>query len=129
MQLTVRMAWHGQAFSRRLWRHLDGNLKDAGQYYANAVINDITRMQGSYSPDKHSLPGDPPYRITGDLVRSLMKGIQWDAVRHAWSIGSDLAYARYLEQGTSIMQKRPYLLINLIDNRAGIVRIWVQPFN
>lgn len=77
------------------------------------IIKDIQRSPATgktyrkYSPNRThraSAPGEPPASDTGRLANSIV--FKSDG-RLSVSVGSDLAYAAYLEFGTSRMAPRP----------------------
>ena len=121
MQVKTGVKWMGDSFDKKLSSHRATSQHQAGKFYQSAVVADITRRQGSYSPDKHSLPGDPPMWITRKLARSYK--IIFNRASRYLMLFSDLPYARYLEQGTRKMLPRPHLRANLIDFRDAIARI------
>ncbi len=68
----------------------------------------------------HSSPGDPPFKQTGHLRRS----IAWEAVSDTVGrVGTNVKYGLYLEMGTSRMAARPYLRPRLGANRLTLARI------
>ncbi len=68
-----------------------------------------------------SAPGEPPASDTGTLVRSIV--IDVDKSKFTASVGSNVKYAPFLEQGTSRMAARPFLVRALERKRSQIVKI------
>ena len=73
----------------------------------------------------HSVPGNPPFKQTGHLRRSITwelayKSLQIGAVGR---VGTNLKYGRYLELGTRRMAARPYLRRALAIHQAALRRI------
>ena len=99
-------------FLKRVNRTLKRNLQDGTKKLRDEVRVDISRP-GSYTPPVHSAPGQPPFTISGDLIASYFYFVDQNAL--LGQVGSDLVYARYLEQGTSIMAARPHLQKNLFN--------------
>jgi hypothetical protein len=126
MNVTVRVQvrWHGPALVRAVHSGLARNLNDAGQFLRREVRRDIA-IQGSYVPPVHSRPGDPPYRQSGDLIRSYFVHVD----RHALfaQVGSPLDYSRFLELGTSRMAPRPHLRRALLLRGPLIAAIVCTP--
>ena len=118
---AAKAKWKDKSFTNRLLVHRADSLNEAAKFVREEVKDLITQTQGSYFPPYHSDPGDPPFMITKDLAKSY-KSVT-DRTNLVAYIGSNLPYARYLEQGTSIMEPRPYLLRTLIVSASGIEEI------
>lgn len=54
---------------------------------------------------------------TGTLSRSIHQEVSEDSVL----VGTDVSYAKYVEQGTAKMEGRPYLQPALVENETRIV--------
>lgn len=75
----------------------------------------------------HSAPGNPPYKQTGHLRRS----IAWEVLQRPGIIGrvgTNLKYGRYLELGTKRLKARPYLRPGLRDATPAIRAIMLKRF-
>jgi hypothetical protein len=125
MQATFRVRWMGGAFERKFRRHRERTTGEAGDFLADEIERVITATRGSYVPPVHSAPGDVPYWISRDLADSYTAKL--DRRRLVATVGSDLEYARFLEQGTSIMAPRPYILRTLLSRRRGLAAILCRP--
>jgi hypothetical protein len=64
---------------------------------------------GSRVPHQASAPGAPPAADTGRLLGSIKHELGEDAEGLYAKIGTDVAYALYLELGTRYMAPRPFL--------------------
>jgi hypothetical protein len=72
----------------------------------------------------HSRPGNPPYKQTGELRRSI--GWELRALGLIGRVGSNIrtpAYPLYLELGTRRMAPRPYLRAALVKHQAALAAI------
>jgi hypothetical protein len=72
----------------------------------------------------HSRPGNPPYKQTGHLRRS----IAWELIRGTLRkvvgrVGTNLKYGLYLERGTAKMKARPYLRATLAKFKSELKAI------
>ena len=114
MNVRIVTKWHGAAFQAKVHKQQGTNLKAAGEHLRDAIVQDITKLQGSNSPPLHSRPGDPPYKITGDLAASFFAFT--DTVALIAQVGTPLEYGRYLEMGTLMMAPRPHIRANLYGN-------------
>lgn len=74
--------------------------KGRGRWYRN-------RGKG-LGDHRASAPGDPPATDTGRLRSSITTDLH-DLVRLSATVGTDVAYGRYLEFGTVNMAARPWL--------------------
>jgi hypothetical protein len=118
MQVTMRVRWKGASFERKLRKHRERTTGEAGDFLADEIVRLITVTRGSYAPPVHSAPFQPPYWISRDLANSYFSKI--DRRLLVATVGSNLPYARYLEQGTSIMQPRPYILRTLLTRMRAL---------
>lgn len=79
-----------------------------------AVQTEIKKLISKYGPGEPSYPGEPPHKQTGNLGRSWgvqigKKDIEKIKGGIKATIGSNLDYAYYLEEGTVHMEARPYI--------------------
>ena len=72
-----------------------------------------------------SKPGDPPHKQTGHLLRSITREM---ASQFVGRVGTNLKYGRWLEQGTSKMAARPWLVRSLNEMASRINQILGSPF-
>jgi len=71
-----------------------------------------------------SKPGEPPKRVEGDLVRSIVADVRSTPSRITGAYGSTQgAKAKALEFGTRFMAARPFLRPPLLRRRNDIKRI------
>ncbi len=66
-----------------------------------------------------SKPGDPPYKQTGHLRRS----IAWERDGDVRRVGTNLLYGKFLELGTRKMKARPFLRPSVTRATPAIRRI------
>ncbi len=130
------LKWDGPSATKAVRSEASGRIRAACVYLSSAVKADITQpgtlryhprtKKGKPSKSQrtiynftHSRPGNPPYKQTGHLRRS----IAWEASGLRGRVGSNLKYARYLELGTRTMAARPFLRAALAKHRATIAAI------
>ena len=70
-----------------------------------------------------SNPGDPPKRVSGQLVRSIANETEGRGHETVGRVGTSLPYGRMLEEGTIDMSSRPYLRPTLIEEGDTIGKI------
>ena len=120
--MTVTLRLEGSAELQAALRRASGEIKQA---VSRAVVGTALELQGNiktsiargpasgrtyekYNPRRThtaSAPGQPPMTDTGRLVNS----IEFDKIGDLTAtVGSKLAYAPYLEYGTSRMAARPF---------------------
>ena len=111
------------ADNRRLTRQLRDN-------YRTVLAENTRRLKKFERITRHSLPGNPPHRQTGTLVRSITVDSAFNVTgnRIVGRVGTNLPYGKYLELGTSRIKARPYLRPGLRRMHARI-RKGEFPFN
>lgn len=67
----------------------------------------------------HSKPGNPPYKQSGRLRAS----IAWEVNGLTGRVGTNVLYGLFLELGTRMMKRRPWLVKNLMQHRSDIEAI------
>jgi hypothetical protein len=90
----VRVRWHPQQFVNRVRRGMANNLRDGIKLLHKDVIRSI-RTQGHRG--FHSKPGNPPFRQSGELIKSYRTSVNRAALEA--QLFSDSPYARRLELG------------------------------
>ncbi len=65
-----------------------------------------------------SAPGQAPATDHGDLARSLLFDVRYDGL--GASVGTDLLYGGFLEEGTKKMSARPFMAPSLEKNNERI---------
>ena len=123
--------WHGKAVKFRIKTGMTRNLTAAAIFVvrkvkeslstAGAPIGKRRGAGGKYIKMKRapSPPGEPPYRVTGTLTRSITHEVDKDTAR----VGTNLKYGKFLETGTSKMAARPYLRPAVNKNKRAIKKI------
>lgn len=71
-----------------------------------------------YNPSK---PGEFPHLDSGDLRRSIF--FQINRSLQTVRVGSNLKYAKYLEEGTKRMAQRPFLERTLIQEQKALQKL------
>lgn len=74
--------------------------------YGDVLVDEVRESISEPYPPPSS-PGDPPHRRSGELVRSISKTV--DETTGQVEVGSNLAYAAYLQHGTDRLEARPFL--------------------
>lgn len=109
--------WHGDEFEDKFEKDVQRNLKKAAITASSDIKKELSKAQ---SPPT-SKPNTPPNIETGELRRS----IAWEVDKHKQvaRVGTNKVYGRYLEFGTSIMEKRSFLRHTLNKNWRKYQRI------
>lgn len=126
-----KLIWRGKKIVKIARNKIERNMGEVTQFMRNEVIKSIntsqpTRRQASgrrvgLSP---SQPGQPPKRIEGDLVRSIIAEVEVAKTKVIGRYGSTQGKkAKALELGTSKMGARPFLRPPLFKNKKRIVGI------
>jgi HK97 gp10 family phage protein len=115
-------AWKGDEFFDRMEKALVQNLKRACIHVARECKKNVS---DPFPPS--SAPGDYPHRRDGELRRSITWEV--DEATVTGRVGSNKAYARYLEIGTSEMEARPFLRKTLAEERDEVGAIMARPTN
>lgn len=143
--MAGKVNWHGnqvvkgmQAQARRnvaaaairLKSRIQTEISQAGtlRYHPSTKRGKTSKSFKTIYNFTHSAPGNPPYKQTGHLRRS----IAWEVVSIGVAaatvtgrVGTNLKYGRYLELGTKRMKRRPYIVITLRRNEAEIRAILI----
>lgn len=134
--MAGRVEWHGDKFRLSVERAMRQRLEAACIFLETQVKQDINQSGTlTYRPVNrngtlgkrekvlynftHSRPGEPPFRQTGHLLRSITHEVSGMVGR----VGSTIPYALHLELGTRDMAARPFLRSNLIRHSAAIQKI------
>jgi HK97 gp10 family phage protein len=112
----AKIKWHGDEFFKKLKDGEEKNLRRAGIHLKNEVKKAIS---DAYPPA--SEPDSEPHRRSGELRRSMAEEL--DDSKMIERVGTNKVYGRYLEMGTSKMEKRPFLRPTLAKERRTIARI------
>lgn len=137
--MAGKVIWHGDAVRKAIQAEMVKRLSAVGVLGANyakeliSVPGDARQrdekgriLKGQKKlPKRRSRPGDPPYKQTGHLRRS----VAWEvnASDRLVRIGTNLKYGLYLELGTRKMAARPWLRRMLIEKRAYFKRLLTAP--
>lgn len=140
-----KVIWSGTAAMAKAEKELQQRLDKA----AIMVVNEVVSSFGNPPPEPdskggfkknsskawkrrhHSAPGEPPFRQTSTLARSITFDRPSKFRRRVGSTlkgegGSPHSYAYYLELGTEKMKARPYLRPAVYRLRGTILRIIVS---
>lgn len=107
------------------------DVADGVKAVAITVQSDVRKRLGSpgtgrvYKGHQASAPGEPPAVRTGTLRRSIQIDLSGLSNKRNPSVrvGTNLAYARYLEFGTRIMAARPFMRPSLAAVRMRAPKI------
>lgn len=137
--------WGGKPFRFGLQKEMGRRIKAASSYLSSAIKADIsqpgtlryervnihgprnriTRSQKTVYNFTHSRPGNPPFKQTGHLRRTITYEVTGST---AWGnmvgrVGTNLKYGRYLETGTRRMAPRKFIVVNLWKHRPTLAAI------
>lgn len=122
----VNLQWNGDAFMR----HCNQAMQVAMLSGAEAFANEMRREIATAAPP-HSLPGEPPHKIIGDLLASIVvatapgasggSGAGGGASTIIVRAGSSSEHAIFLEPGTRKMAPRPFIVSTLLHSQSIVV--------
>lgn len=136
-----RLDWNGDAYKKSFAGAVRKRLAAACVYLSSDVKSVISQAGTANAPGPrrkgrpsrarrvynvtHSSPGEPPFKQTGHLRRS----IQWELVGDATGrVGTNLKYGLYLEKGTTRdLAARPYLARQLRARQLTLARALAGP--
>jgi len=119
--MAIVTKWSPQKFIRDFENNLNRNLDEAAEHL-QSDIQDTFPGRGR----KPSLAGEIPTVQLGGLKRSIRR--EKSAKGFARKVGSDIkGYPMYLEYGTRLMKKRPYLRPAIERNRMTLKTIIERP--
>jgi len=134
--MAGRVEWHGDTLRLVVEGAMARRIKAACIFLQSQVKQDIGQsgtlvyrvLKKDGTPGKktktvynftHSRPGNPPFKQTGDLQRS----ITHEVVGLVGRVGTNLPYGRRLELGDEHLAPRPYLRANLIRHSPTLTKI------
>lgn len=123
------------AYRRMLVAGLERGLGQQGALLVGHIKKKINRSQPvsygnsgrAYGKDP-SKPGEPPKKVTQELLNSINFVVETDPGAITLSVGTNIPYGRYLELGTSNedgspkMAPRPYLRSSLVERFERLVK-------
>ena len=116
MQAEIRRRTYTAA--RRLSSHIKSEIGQAGtlEFHPLTKKGRPGKARKRIYNFTHSRPGNPPFKQTGHLRRS----IAWEIVTAGLGgptvigrVGTNLKYGRWLELGTKRMKRRPFIVSTL----------------
>jgi len=116
--------WKDKSFTRKVGVTMNDNLGEAARFLRDAIVDNLSQVQGSYVPAVHSKPGDFPYFITRDLIKS-WKVFQ-DRRAHSGMVYSTLFYSWVLEDGHGRIAARPYIRPAFRNHRRVLGALMTQ---
>lgn len=124
-QMQAEMRRRTSAAAIRLKSQIQAEISQSGtlRYHPTTKTGKSAKSFRTIYGFTHSAPGNPPYKQTGHLRRS----IAWEIVSAGAGgpavigrVGTNLKYGRWLELGTRRMKRRPYIVITLRKNEGEI---------
>jgi len=127
----VTLKWNDAKVFKSTKQEIEQRMGQVSQFMRNEVIKSINTSQATRPTPSGarvgldpSKPGDPPKRIEGDLVRSIVAEVEVTSTRVIGRYGStQTEKAKALEFGTTKMSARPFLRPPLLKNRNKIERM------
>lgn len=114
---NIKVKWYGDRVQKKFEYVLKGRMEDAMRNMVDHVKEKISR--GNKRGGNPSAPGEPPKVVTGRLRSSISWNVRTNPIVGVF--GSNVVYARYLEKGTAVMEKRPFLIPSLFERSRQIV--------
>jgi len=125
-----KLTWNGGRIAVKVRSDIMVNMGQVVQMLRSDVIQSINTSQPTAGNGNArrgldpSAPGDPPKRVEGDLVRSIVADVNSEPTRVVGTYGSTQGEkAKALEYGTKKMAARPFLRPPLLKRRDEIIRI------
>lgn len=143
--MAGKVNWHGHelakglqaaarrntaAACKRLQSHIKAEISQAGtlRYNPTTKRGRISKSFKTIYNFTHSAPGNPPYKQTGHLRRSIaweLVSIGVGSATVTGRVGTNLKYGRWLELGTKRIRRRPYIVITLRRHETEIRAILI----
>lgn len=120
-KVTIR--WHDKQYQGELRQELGRRVQAAGEMLRGKIVENISLSTRTHGP---SSPHTPPHADLGKLRQSIFS--DYDSASLTAIVGSPLKYARYLEEGTSKMEARPYLRVTAIEMNDRLKRHMYKGF-
>ncbi len=131
MPKGIRVKWNDAPIFRSTKKDIVSRMGLVVQVLRAEVIKDISRTQSYHRTSgghrvglDPSKPGEPPKRLHGDLMRSIVTDVQEEGTAVRGRYGStQTKKAIGLEFGTSKLGARPFLRPPLLRNRDRVQRM------
>lgn len=120
-RVTIR--WHDKQYQNELRQELGRRVQAAGEMLRGKIVKNLSISTRTHGP---SAPGESPHADMGKLRQSIFS--DYDSASLTAIVGSPLKYARYLQDGTSNMEARPFLTIGAIEMQDRLKRHMYKGF-
>lgn len=131
--MAAKIEWDTRRARNLLLRHL-GRGMDRAMVHLQGQIRRRVNVSNR-SGRTPSRPGEPPRKVSGRLQRSIAKDVYYYVDRVVGRVGSNVRYARPLEEGWSgvdvrgrrrTLLARPYLVSTLERERDRLMRLVIR---
>lgn len=120
--LQVKVKWQGDKFVGALNKHILDGGNTVGQQVTSHIKSLISRPNpGGLSP---SAPGEPPKRVTGELMSSIDYDFEMDRVGLHVYVSASAVHAIPLEFGTRYMAARPFMRRGLSEVAPSLLAVF-----
>jgi len=136
--MTVKFKWYGDKVALKLNDRIAQRIDIAARTLRDHIREKLSRsqptvMQGGRRESgslqgrrtkkglKPSVPGQYPKVVTGHLRRNVQSEFQRDEMKAR--VGTNVLYGKFLELGTRLMKRRPWLSRGVSETRGKIRRI------
>ena len=120
-QMTIQFI-RPEIVAKRIDAGLASAASEAGQALADHVRMKLSRPNPLGTTP--SAPGEPPARVSGELMDSVAYGVTGTGRGPSLAVGAGAPYALALEYGTRRMAPRPFLRPALAEMEEEIARIF-----
>jgi HK97 gp10 family phage protein len=129
MASGVKFEWRGNRALQQVNTAATRGMRKAG----TVIIKEMRRLMTEepksgrlYGTHRASAPGEPAASDTGRLVKSFLSKITKENDRIVLTINSDQPHFKWVEQGTTKMEKRPVVPPAVKNMTPQIIRLIAQ---
>lgn len=124
MAKTVKLTrWRGKEFLKMTEAEQRRRMETATRFVANETKKEISTkgVKCGTEDGQRSGPGKPPHIECGQLRNSITTEVKKKRGQIIGRVGTNIKYAKFLELGTRLMGKRPFLRPTLqkVQKRVG----------
>ena len=111
--MADNVKWYGDKVEKQVFDGISKNLDQAAMFWTRYAKRKVSNAA-------KSRPMDYPGKQSGHLRRNIVHEKVEDLVRR---VGTNVLYGKFLELGTKVMQKRPWMTRTNKETRTQLARI------
>ena len=138
MPVEVRLEWFGEQRKAEIRYKLNNGMVKATKYLHRKIKSKINEWGSEFITSikrkrvRHSAPGQPPLKQTGNLEKSIDYNFSWGEDGYiVGTVFSDAPYAETLERGGSVQidqSLKTHTRVRIVNPLKHVIAIAARPF-